>query len=820
MKAKKADLKRLVALGLLAAVLGTGSVMAAEYTGKLPAGTYEDENFVLTNENVSYAINLNSGTGPTVINSKTISVTATGTDRVNLFGADVWSGTALTMGSSATESIEMSVSDTSTKADGEVADIFVQAFGNTSQATLTGNTVKTVASAESGSAYALWARNRGGPATHTVYEDGHAEITVNAGDVEISVSNKETKQDGYTTAAIGAVGLNSKVEINAKALAVSASGQTENVFAVLAQNNTANAEAPSGAASVTLKADTISITSSHAGITAFSNGQVNVTGDTTITAPNAVDVRGNSTTNINTDGAHKTVLNGDIVFETPATVSDAHGSGNKINAYVNIAFEGEGSALNGRAYQQYSDAASVELTAPDYYGNVTGLSLVFADGAAWNMTGDSFVNDLALSGGSVKMEKGAKVFNASGITMEDGGSLDLEGSGQKVTIGTLGGDEVIVNTASTDNKVTVADNRTDSLTVKDTGITADEIASGAVDAQDIADVVKDANDKTIATKVQADAGIITGAYTADVTDGKIANAKQEVNQSNAAIVQMAAVDLMTWRQENNDMNKRLGELRASKGETGVWARMTRGEAKYGAAGVKNRYNYFQVGFDKKLGDSPWTVGFAVTRTEGETSFLGGKGENDHTGAAIYGSYLKDDGSFIDIIARYARLDHEYTAAGGIGSGDYDTNGYSLSAEYGKRFALSHRLWLEPQAELTYAKVGSVEYTSSRGAKVRHEGMDSLVGRLGFSLGRDIEHGNVYLRASYLYDFEGETDIIMSRSGAVSRFAEDLGGSWWEVGFGTNLDLSKTAHLYLDFEKTYGGNVETPWQWNVGCRWSF
>lgn len=629
-------------------------------------------------------------------------------------------------------------------------------------------------------------------------------------EINISVKNeKETVTDGNVTVGIRALDKGT-ANVTAKKLTVNVSGPKGNTQGLLVQNSTQYETAPENAARMTIQADTISVKSTDVGIAAYSNGQMTINGDLTVDAPTALNVRGYSTTNINADGGHSTVLNGDIAFETPWTKDDAHLSGNIINANVNIVFAGEESGFNGRSYQLCDGKE------PDELGN---LNLTFRDGAAWNMTGDSFTNTAELSGGSIRMTEEADVFRAGTVSMTDGGKIALEGEDQKVNIGTLTGD-ALFETASTDNKVTVTKSEADSVVVKDMATDADEIAAGRVDAQDIADVVTDTKGTSVATKVTADEGVIAGAFEADVVDGKVVDAKQSVNQSNAAIAQMAAVDLMTWRQENNDMNKRLGELRASKGETGVWARMTRGEAKYGAAGVKNQYNYFQVGFDKKLGGSPWTVGFAVTRTEGETSFLGGKGENDHTGAAIYGSYLKDDGSFIDIIARYARLDHEYTAAGGIGSGDYDTDGYSLSAEYGKRLALSHRLWIEPQVELTYAKVSSVEYTSSRGAKVRHEGMDSLVGRLGFSLGRDIEHGNVYVRASYLYDFQGETDIIMSRNGATARFVEDLGGSWWEVGFGTNLDLSKTAHLYLDFEKTYGGNVETPWQWNVGCRWSF
>ena len=99
-------------------------------------------------------------------------------------------------------------------------------------------------------------------------------------------------------------------------------------------------------------------------------------------------------------------------------------------------------------------------------------------------------------------------------------------------------------------------------------------------------------------------------------------------------------------------------------------------------------------------------------------------------------------------------------------------------------------------------------------------MDSLVGRLGFSLGKDIKQGNVYVRASYLYDFQGDTSVTMSKGGAATPFKTDLGGGWWEFGVGTNLDLGRDTHFYLDVETTAGGDVDTPWQWNAGVSYSF
>ena len=277
-----------------------------------------------------------------------------------------------------------------------------------------------------------------------------------------------------------------------------------------------------------------------------------------------------------------------------------------------------------------------------------------------------------------------------------------------------------------------------------------------------------------------------------------------------------ALSLMTWRAEMNDMNKRMGELRDSKGEHGIWARMVRGRTEYGS--VSNQYNQYQLGYDRTLGtENTWTLGGAVTYTEGDSAYGAGSAENKHTGFALYGSKLNGDGSFLDLIAKYARLDDDYKTIWGNGSGD--ANGFSVSAEYGKRFTQDTGFWVEPQAELTYGRVSSMSYHLG-GISVDQDGINSLVGRLGFSLGKNIKKGNVYARASYLYDFDGDTSVHFTDGGSLRTLKQDLGGGWWEVGIGTNLNLSDIAHFYFDIEKTFGGDITIPWQWNAGIRWSF
>ena len=681
---------------------------------------------------------------------------------------------------------------------------------------------------------------------YSLYIDSATKGTING--QQLTVNGQTFYAGSGVELAIGTKGVTNTVSINCsnQYVVYSMNSAQVNISAEnININSYADFAAPAvwaqGGGSVSLNGENINFKSKEYGLVAFSGGELNVNGNLTVNADRAIGTRGDSTIDINTDGEHTTVLNGDIVFETPNEPNDDHNSGSIINSKININLSGEESSWTGRAYQEYKVenesgvyeyTHSVELDAPDRYGDVTGFEMNINNGASWNMTGDSFINNITVENGCVvNVQESVKEFNVGsladgdkgGITLNNG-VINLQGENQQITVTELDGAGGTVNTNRLNNKMsigTVSDST--SVTVNGSGEIADAILGGNATAQDLANVVttgSGGSEKSAASQITTDEGIIAGKITADVNaDGKITNTVYAKNTTNLGLSNLAAINLMTWRQENNDMNKRLGELRDSKGEHGVWARMVRGEVEYES--IKNQYNYYQIGYDEKLSTDPnWTVGMFLTRTEGNSTFRTGSAENNHTVVGVYGSYLKDDGSFIDLVAKYARIDSDFNASGGIGSGDYNTNGYSISAEYDKRFEQGNGFWIEPQVELTYGTVGAVDYTTSNGAKVRQEGMDSLVGRVGFSLGKDIKAGNIYARASYLYDFDGETEVTMSHSGISDVYEQDLGGGWFEVGLGANINLSAATHLYFDVVKTFGGDVETPWQWNAGMRWTF
>lgn len=608
-----------------------------------------------------------------------------------------------------------------------------------------------------------------------------------------------------------------KINVNGNLLKITGYSKSGWIYGVYAQNSTSTS--PNELATVNINADNtyinVSVGENAKGegnaIVAMSQGIININSNLEVYGDNAIIARGGAVVKINEDGSKTTKLNGDINFNY-----DKKTSGTKVDADVIVNLTGADSYWNGNAVVSWGSGSIPD----EEKAEVSGMDLVVADGAQWN---PEYVNE---SDGETS---GTTAIAVNNLTANDG-IINLNNmKDQELKIENLSGESLNVNVASADNKLSITESKAENtaLTVSATGNYAEQLVQNNVNEslQNLANQVVDStgeNEKSAATDLYVAETAVAGAITAEVgEDGTLlANTVNEkVNTSNDAISNMANIALMAWRAENNDMNKRLGELRDSKGEHGIWARMVRGEGTYES--IKNQYNTYQLGYDEKLSTNPnWTVGAALSYTEGESSFNGGSGENKHTGFAVYGSYLNDDGSFIDLIAKYARLDHDFDVNGGAGSGDYDTNGYSVSAEYGKRFTQDNGMWIEPQVELTYGKIGSANYTTDNGVSVRQDGMDSLVGRVGFALGKDFKQGNAYVRASYLYDFDGETDMTFSKNGVIRGFEQDHGGGWWEVGVGTNINLSDATHLYMDVEKTYGGDIATPWQWNVGVRYSF
>ena len=536
-----------------------------------------------------------------------------------------------------------------------------------------------------------------------------------------------------------------------------------------------------------------------------------VTGNANINADNIIingDInttdRDGGTVNINKDIDNATVvINGDIKtgydYNNPGT--DGEGSYKNNNSTVNINLSGVDSVLNGNIYDyNYDDNGSGTI-------ETSGTNISFLNGATWNVTGDSTAKEVTVDNAQINL------------------NADKE---QKVNITTLNGiDSNITVNDLTKDQITIGTNNSTGLQVIGTSNATKRFNSSdlAGSMQQLVDTVGIGTGNQLDSALAQESDILP-EITALVDDNGnviINSIRTKGHVANEGITELANVAFMAWRAENDEMHQRMGELRSSNGEAGIWARMKRGESKYGDMDIKNQYSTYQLGYDEKVGDSNWYIGGAISRTEGKSSFATGSGENQSTGFTVYGTYVADDGQYVDLSAKYARLDNEFDVFGRSGiesTGDYRNNGYAFSAEYGKRIEAGNDFWVEPQVQLTYGHLSSANYTTSRDVRVTQDAMDSVVGRLGFAAGKDIGAGNVYVKASYLYDFDGETSVSMTDGKNSAVYEQDLGGGWFEVGVGTNINLSDATHLYFDVEKTYGGDVATPWQWSAGIRYSF
>lgn len=456
---------------------------------------------------------------------------------------------------------------------------------------------------------------------------------------------------------------------------------------------------------------------------------------------------------------------------------------------------------------------------PDGKKDVGGMTLGVSNGATWNTDASSFVNTLDFNDGIINVNGGAAQEVQIGSLQGSGGTVNMKTSADlaagKLKIG-MDGSEGPTNAK---------------LAVNFTGITADDLEGQVNALNTLAGHVSVSGNEGLKATANVAEGLLKGAVSAEMektADGgsssmTINNATVKQSQESSTMTSMrniASVAIVSWRQEDSTLGQRLGELRSSAGDQGIWARMNRGEFEYSGA-YKNQYNFFQLGYDKAFGS--WHYGAAVSHNDGKTTYDNGKGENKSTSLSLYGTWLGDKGHYADIVLKQGRLSNEYDnyAAAGHTHGDYNAWGTSLSGEYGMKVGLDNGWYVTPQAQLTLMRIGGEDYTTNNGIHVSQDTLKSCVGRIGFEAGKAVgSKGSIYAKASLLHEFAGNADTYLSLNGISNSYSQDIGGTWYEAGLGFNFKTTANSYVYADVVKTFGDDIKTPWQWNVGARWTF
>lgn len=697
-----------------------------------------------------------------------------------------------------------------------IAGIYITTAGTEHTITMGDGQITGKAVSENGLAEA-WGVYDGGTDTNVKLEnvpidilaEGNADFIVasgiekyNAGNVEVGdgdifvkainnsvIANTESLAQGIY-ADIGSVVTkeNGKIDVFAEggkyttAYGVYANGSTVNLVGIV----DINAEA--------VYDENVDNSANAYGISVSNNGVVNMEGGSISVKDNnyRYAIRNSAgNINVNKDGGNDVVITGNI-FDS-----------------------------NGDTYLNLDTANSVLTGAVQTSGGEITLNL--ANGATWNHILEyySIITNLNMNNGIIKPDErddssAITIANYSGtgeivLTAGDNtsnGNIDVDAGRTNITSAAEGS---VINMSVTNNNL----------------IGTTDSAQALANLNQIAnEIFYDDNNGHITGKVTIKEGLImpeaSGDLLFDQNDiGYVANVKQNSSTTTIDnIKNVAATAIVAWRQEDSTLSQRLGELRESDGGQGIWVRMSRGEFEYDGE-YKNQYNFFQMGYDWAAGS--WHYGAAVSHNDGQTTYTHGDGENRSTSLSLYGTWLGDKGHYVDIVLKQGRLSNDfdiYTEAGHT-SGDYDAWGTSLSGEYGMKVDLDGGWYVTPQAQLTLMRIGGEDYTTNNGIKVNQDSLESAVGRVGFEVGKRIsDSGSIYAKASLLHDFAGSADTYLSLNGLTNSYHQDIGDTWCEAGIGFNYKTSENSYVYADVVKTFGGDVETPWQWNAGMRWTF
>lgn len=278
------------------------------------------------------------------------------------------------------------------------------------------------------------------------------------------------------------------------------------------------------------------------------------------------------------------------------------------------------------------------------------------------------------------------------------------------------------------------------------------------------------------------------------------------------------------------LNKRMGEMRYVNGEEeqGLWVRLR--HDRIGQSGdFRSMNTMYEVGYDVKqpTDNGEHRIGMAIDYMRGSTTYddIMGKGETKRYGLWLYDTWLGEKGHYTDYIVKWGHLSNDFDIRDKDSleniTGDYSNNVFSVSAEYGKKNDMGNNWYFEPQAQLQLARVTGADYVTTQGSKVNVDGINSLIGRAGFKIGRDMdENSTVYLKADLLHEFMGDQTVTAADATGTLREEFENKGTWYDVGFGFATKMSKNSYAFMDFEKSFGNDNDETYQINAGMQWTF
>ena len=477
----------------------------------------------------------------------------------------------------------------------------------------------------------------------------------------------------------------------------------------------------------------------------------------------------------------------------------------------------------------------------------TSLDTVLNSGGTVYLGSGGIVSGMTMTGGSMVLENiDGGSFNINGTLTANNAVIDMTDSSvtragtpayESLTIDTLSGsgttfilDTDLAGEANSD-KVTIthADVGTHYVQIKDLS----KLNNIEVTGEHKQLLITDASGKLTFVGKEFNAG---GLWDVDPTlskgdalglsanDWYLTNMVKTVNNDTSVLLDAADNSYAMWRNTNDSLRSRLGALASgSEQADGVWARTQAG--RFSGSGYEGRYNLYQLGFEKQFkGGSIY--GGAIDYGDGSGSYAPGSSKDNLRSFSLYGIWTAGSGAYTNVTARVGNFSTDLESYGDYpDKASYKQHAYSLSVEYGKRFDFEAGFFVEPQAQFTLGRLAGIDYTTDRGVTGRIDGMNSTIGRIGFVMGQKIENGSdIYLKADLLHEFAGERDLqLTSDAGGTNDILtkhNDYGDTWFELGLGGNVRISRTGNFYGEVTRGFGGNINKKWSVNAGLRFTF
>ena len=513
---------------------------------------------------------------------------------------------------------------------------------------------------------------------------------------------------------------------------------------------------------------------------------------------------------------------------------------------IALAFTTPNSSLSGAILNEYAES--------NKNPHNSGADIYLQNGATWNnewigMERPTPKKERPSGDNEAYLYKGSKVRNLVGGANPTAAGIIHPIDARPITIQNYSGfvkadykagvpaseegkGQIIIQHAADNSHVTMQGDSAKNLT---------DDASYRAEMQSLANKLQySGNDKKLATAVQINEGVTRPAAVAELgTDAFDAQGNLVVG--NTAIVKhngesslvsgsksALASTAMAWRNNTNDLQRRLGDLRLANTDQGVWAKYIGGKSNItDGADVHMTYNGVQVGYDHKASNG-WIFGGALDYSTSSNSYAVGSGDGKIGGIALYGTKQHDDGRYLDIIARGNRLSNNYklySVGGQRVSGDYHTFGTSLSAEYGKRIKKQNGFYIDPSVEFIVGRLNGVSYDANIAGggsmHVNADGINSAVGRLGFGIGKETEKSNIFAKLALAHEFSGKMNTTYSAPGNPTVKTElDLKDTWLDAEIGGSWSVRPSTYLYGTFTKNFGATIDNTWRIDAGVRHNF